>query len=161
MVAQSSERQMVGDDGLAVGIDASDEMLRMAARRHLRELRRVLRVGGRILVGFHAKETAVAASFPETVYSFYSRDEVSGLLRDAGFAPGSSLARAGMAELADAMDLNSPRRGRELDASANLKLGSVGWRWVLTGTCLGTATQLRRRLPSAGADTSGLRVRVA
>jgi ubiquinone/menaquinone biosynthesis C-methylase UbiE len=121
--------QMVGDGGLVVGIDASDEMLRMATRRcrplidagrvrlaladsasipypeasfdkavtvhtiyfwddprrHLRELRRVLRSGGRLVVGFHAKETAAATSFPESVYRFHSAQDVEGMLRDAGF----------------------------------------------------------------------------
>jgi len=121
--------QMVGEDGLVVGIDASDEMVRMATRRcqrlidagrvrltladsasipypdesfdkvvtvhtiyfwddprrHLRELYRVMRVGGRLVVGFHAKETAVAAGFPDSVYSFYRVQEVGGMLRDAGF----------------------------------------------------------------------------
>jgi len=120
--------EMVGD-GLVVGIDASEEMLRMATRRcqhlidagrvqvaladsasipypdeyfdklitvhtlyfwddprrHLRELHRVLRIGGRMAVGFHGKETAVATSFPASVYTFYGVDEVCALLRDVGF----------------------------------------------------------------------------
>ena len=54
-------------------------------RRHLRELHRVLRIGGRMVVGFHGKETAVAASFPASVYTFYGVDEVCALLRDVGF----------------------------------------------------------------------------
>ena len=121
--------QMVGEAGLAVGIDASEEMLRMATRRcqrlvatglvqlvladsasipypdesfdkvvtvhtlyfwddprrHLGELHRVLRAGGVLVVGFHAKGTAAAASFPASVYTFYDVDEVATLLRDADF----------------------------------------------------------------------------
>ena len=120
---------MVGE-GFVAGIDASDEMVRMATRRcrglieagrvrlaladsaslpyadgsfdkaftmhtiyfwddpvpHLRELRRVLRDGGRLVIGFHAKHASIVASFPAAVYTFYSIDEVRELLRRAGFA---------------------------------------------------------------------------
>ena len=54
-------------------------------RRHLRELGRVLRGGGRIVLGFHAKKEAVAAAFPASVYTFYTTDEVRLLLEETGF----------------------------------------------------------------------------
>jgi ubiquinone/menaquinone biosynthesis C-methylase UbiE len=119
---------MVGE-GLVAGIDASEEMVRMATRRcrrlieagrvqlaladsasipypdrsfdkaytihtiyfwddpgrHLRELGRVLRDGGRVVVGFHAKKQAIAADFPVSVYSFYTTEEVRLMLRQTGF----------------------------------------------------------------------------
>src|SRR6185503_11433072 len=46
---------------------------------HLRELHRVLRHGGRLVLGFHTKDAA-AASFPETVYTFHAADDVQRLL---------------------------------------------------------------------------------
>jgi ubiquinone/menaquinone biosynthesis C-methylase UbiE len=53
--------------------------------RHLRELGRVLRDGGRLVLGFHANKETVAAAFPASVYTFYSTDEVRRLLKQAGF----------------------------------------------------------------------------
>jgi ubiquinone/menaquinone biosynthesis C-methylase UbiE len=120
---------MVGDDGLVVGMDASEEMLRMATRRcqrlidagrvrltlgdsastpypdesfdkvvtvhtlyfwddprrHLHELHRVLRPGGRLVGAFHPKGAPATTSFPASVYSFYDVEEVGALLRATGF----------------------------------------------------------------------------
>jgi ubiquinone/menaquinone biosynthesis C-methylase UbiE len=53
--------------------------------RHLRELRRVLRDGGRLVLGFRPKEDAMAGDFPDGVYTFYAPDQVSLILRQAGF----------------------------------------------------------------------------
>lgn len=53
---------------------------------HLREIHRVMKPGGVCVLGFRPKEDPHAASFPETVYTFYSRDVVRDLLFDAGFA---------------------------------------------------------------------------
>jgi ubiquinone/menaquinone biosynthesis C-methylase UbiE len=55
--------------------------------KHLGEIFRVLKPGGRLVLGFRAKsDKASSSDFPETVYSFYTIDEVSMLLESAGFA---------------------------------------------------------------------------
>ncbi len=120
--------QMAGR-GLVAGVDLSEDMCRMAARRnrrlvaqgrievkaadsrripypdqhfakafsvntiyfwpepaeHLREIRRVLQRGGRLVLGFHARDHRVLADFPPSVYRFYSPDEVESLLRSTGY----------------------------------------------------------------------------
>lgn len=53
--------------------------------RQLTELRRVLRHGGRFVLGFRPRENAASKDFPETVYRFYSRGEVEQMLVQAGF----------------------------------------------------------------------------
>jgi ubiquinone/menaquinone biosynthesis C-methylase UbiE len=53
---------------------------------HLCELYRVLRDGARFVLGFHPKGEEGTADFPETVYSFYTSDQVLHLLQAAGFA---------------------------------------------------------------------------
>ena len=63
--------------------------------KDLGEIFRVLKPGGRLVLGFRAKSDKRATSdFPETVYSFYSIDEVSTLLESAGFEK-SSIRNAG------------------------------------------------------------------
>src|SRR5688572_6979821 len=54
-------------------------------RRHLRELHRVLRPGGRLVVGFHPKGTVTTRSCPESVYTLYEVGAVGSLLRDVDF----------------------------------------------------------------------------
>ncbi|MBI3769860.1 MAG: methyltransferase domain-containing protein [Deltaproteobacteria bacterium] len=71
-------------------------------RVHLRELHRVLKTSGVCVLGFRPKEDPRAADFPETVYTFHTRDDVRRLLSSVGFAdvelsepvPGFVLARA-------------------------------------------------------------------
>jgi len=53
--------------------------------RQLVELRRVLRRGGRLVLGFRPKEDEVSRDFPETVYRFHSRRDVEDMLLRAGF----------------------------------------------------------------------------
>jgi ubiquinone/menaquinone biosynthesis C-methylase UbiE len=63
--------------------------------KDLGEILRVLKPGGRLVLGFRAKSKGGSTSdFPETVYSFYSIDEVSTLLESAGFEK-SSIRSAG------------------------------------------------------------------
>jgi len=58
--------------------------------KDLGEIFRVLKPGGRLVLGFRAKSDNVSTTdFPETVYSFYSIDEVSTLLQSAGFEKNS------------------------------------------------------------------------
>jgi ubiquinone/menaquinone biosynthesis C-methylase UbiE len=115
--------------GFVAGIDRSEEMARMAARRcrqlaaggkvgltigdsddlpfsdrrfdkvlsvhtvyfwsdplrHLREIRRVLRDGGRFVLACRSKSDKKAEHFPETVYTFYTAAEISRLLEASGF----------------------------------------------------------------------------
>jgi ubiquinone/menaquinone biosynthesis C-methylase UbiE len=116
--------------GFVAGIDRSEEMGRMAARRcrhllrdgkvgvvvgdserlpfpgqrfdkalavhtvyfwadpiaHLREIRRVLKNGGRFVLGCHSKDDTMAEDFPASVYTFYTAEEVGDLLEASGFA---------------------------------------------------------------------------
>jgi ubiquinone/menaquinone biosynthesis C-methylase UbiE len=52
----------------------------------LREICRVLKPGGRFVLGFRAKShPGWTAEFPETVYTFYSTEEVCSLLKSAEF----------------------------------------------------------------------------
>ena len=52
---------------------------------HLREIRRVLAYGGRLVLGLHSKEDKRAEDFPKSVYTFYTAEEVGGLLVASGF----------------------------------------------------------------------------
>ena len=53
--------------------------------QHLREIHRVLKAGGRCVIGFAPRGERVNADFPATVYRFCSSDEVRTLLERVGF----------------------------------------------------------------------------
>jgi len=53
--------------------------------RDLQEIRRVLKVGGRLVLGFRAKDEKALADFPATIYRFYTPEEAQILLQSAGF----------------------------------------------------------------------------
>jgi SAM-dependent methyltransferase len=53
--------------------------------QHFRELCRVLRAGGHLVLGFRPGGTRGAEDFPASVYSFHTRDQVGQMLLHAGF----------------------------------------------------------------------------
>ncbi len=53
---------------------------------HFREFRRVLRAGGRFVLGFKSKDHTASSEFPATVYTFRSVEEIHQMLREAGFS---------------------------------------------------------------------------
>lgn len=124
--------------GFVAGVDLSEDMVRMAAKRlrrvieagraevqradsarlpyedrrfdkayalhtlyfwkdpvqHLREVCRVLKSGGRFVLGFTPGDDPQArANFPASVYHFYESDQVRAFLDDAGFAAPTMLRR--------------------------------------------------------------------
>ena len=51
----------------------------------LREIHRVLRPGGRLLLGYRPRDAETVASLPASVYTLRSVDEIEALLAEAGF----------------------------------------------------------------------------
>jgi len=60
----------------------------------LREVHRVLRSGGRVLLGYRARDEETLAALPATVYALRSVDEIEGLLAEAGFVEIRSVERS-------------------------------------------------------------------
>ena len=57
----------------------------------LRELRRVLRAGGELLLGFHdGSDPSLRAALPDSVYTLHSTEEIARALEAAGFREVSS-----------------------------------------------------------------------
>jgi ubiquinone/menaquinone biosynthesis C-methylase UbiE len=54
-------------------------------RQVLGEIRRVLKPGGRLVLGFRAESELTRAAFPESIYRFYPAGQVRELLLQAGF----------------------------------------------------------------------------
>jgi ubiquinone/menaquinone biosynthesis C-methylase UbiE len=52
---------------------------------HLKEARRVLRAGGRLVLGFRPRGNPAVADFSPAVYTFRSAEEIKDLLLSAGF----------------------------------------------------------------------------
>lgn len=66
--------------------------------QHLSEARRVLKSGGRFVLGFTPGEDAQArANFPATVYHFYDTEEVRRMFEEAGFSDVALIHRDGPA----------------------------------------------------------------
>lgn len=59
------------------------------AGAHLREIRRVLRDGACFVLGFTPKGCPHAENFPDSVYQFYTADEIAALLAGSGFEVGA------------------------------------------------------------------------
>lgn len=55
------------------------------AEPHLTEIARVLRPGGCFVLAFHPSDDPTTATYPTAVYRFRSEDEVTDLVRHAGF----------------------------------------------------------------------------
>lgn len=69
------------------------------AARQLAELRRVLRPGGRLVLGFRERTEDALARFPAPTYRFYSSEEVRTMLERAGFDAPNVRATTSNAEL--------------------------------------------------------------
>lgn len=61
---------------------------------HLRELRRVLVTGGRLVLAYRPAGSRGAADFPDRVYTFHSPQDVHDLLVDAGFGEIDTIQRS-------------------------------------------------------------------
>ncbi len=78
--------------------------------RYVRELARVLRDRGRLVLGFHDKESSATASFPASVYTFRTVEEVRLALQEGGFDDVEAPAHAdGLAIVVGRRELRLPR----------------------------------------------------
>ncbi|HEX5066172.1 MAG TPA: class I SAM-dependent methyltransferase [Myxococcota bacterium] len=63
----------------------------------LQELRRVLRPGGRLLLGYKPRDEKTLAALPASVYTLRKVEEIEALLADAGFGEIRTEVRSGVA----------------------------------------------------------------
>jgi ubiquinone/menaquinone biosynthesis C-methylase UbiE len=82
----SSDRLPFDDNSFDVAMAMHTIYFWRPAEPHLKEIARVLRPGGRFVIGFRpAEDRAVTAQFPESVYTFRTTDEIEALLVKSGF----------------------------------------------------------------------------
>jgi ubiquinone/menaquinone biosynthesis C-methylase UbiE len=85
--------------------------------RELREIRRVLRPGAALVLGFRPDDPETRASLPASVYHMRSLAEVEGLLREAGFEGlAATETRIGPAPFACLAAIAARGRGRAASA---------------------------------------------
>jgi SAM-dependent methyltransferase len=102
-VARRRLRRSIGHGRAAIDLATSDALPHPDARfdaalavhvlyfwsdplRDLREIRRVLRPGGRLILGYRPRDATTLAALPASVYSLRSTEDVEELLTRAGFA---------------------------------------------------------------------------
>lgn len=56
-----------------------------APEEHLREIGRVMKAGGRLVLGFRPRDSRALANFPSSIYTFYTCEEVRAFLDRARF----------------------------------------------------------------------------
>jgi ubiquinone/menaquinone biosynthesis C-methylase UbiE len=95
-------RRLIGEGKVSVSVGSSDNLPFEAQHfdkalavhtlyfwsdpgAHLREIRRVLRDDGRLVLVFRSRDDERTRNFPSTVYRFYTADEVAALLKSSGF----------------------------------------------------------------------------